>query len=86
MRLDAIWRSSSRKELIWIKTNTEKKEDKVLPWEKFTLISFNVKAFTQADLWQMWMSFYTFASFSSLNCVIRIHFNLDEIYKGWKLL
>ena len=48
-RLDAIWRSSSQKELIWIKTLTEKKVDKVLPGEIFILINFNVKAKTQVN-------------------------------------
>ena len=48
-RLDAIRRSSDQIELIQIKTNTEKKVDKVLPGEILTLISFNVNALTQVN-------------------------------------
>ena len=49
LRLDAIRRSSNRKELIWVKANTEKKVDKVLPGEIFILVDFDVKALTQVN-------------------------------------
>ena len=86
MRLDTIRRSSNRKELIWIKTNTEKKVDKVLPGELFVFINFNVKALTRVNSQQIWMNFNTFPNSSRVNCVIRINFNSDAVHKGWKLL
>ena len=47
LRLYVISRSSNKKELIWIKTNMEKKVDKVLqgvlPGKIFILISFKEK-------------------------------------------
>ena len=45
MHLDVIRRRSNQKELIWIKTNTEKKVDIVLPGKIFILISFKEKDF-----------------------------------------
>ena len=81
LRLDEIWRSSDRTELIWIKTNTKKKVDKVLQGEIFILIGFNVKAFTQVNPQQMWMNSNTFPSSSCVNCAFRINFNLDGVHK-----
>ena len=41
-----MWRNSNQEGLIWIKTNTEKMVDKVLPGKIFLLISFKEKVFT----------------------------------------
>ena len=69
---------------IWIKTNTDKKLDKVLPGQIFILISFNVKDLTQVlvNPQQIWMNFDTFPNSSPVNCVI--NFNSDAVHKGWK--
>ena len=70
------------KNLIWIKTNTEKKVDKVLPGNIFILISFKEKVFTQINSQQM----NTFRSSSRADCAIQINFNLNAVDKGWNLL
>ena len=86
LRLDAIRRSANRKVLIWIKTDTEKKMDKVLPSEMFILINFNVKALTRINSQQIWMNFNMFPNSSRVNCVIQINFYSDAFHNGWKLL
>ena len=68
LRLDPIRRSGNRKQMIWIKTNTEKKVDKVLPGNSFILISFKEKVFTQINSQQM----STFRISSHVDCVIQI--------------
>ena len=72
--------------MIWIKTNTEKKVDKVLPSKIFILISFNIKALTQVNSQHMQVNFNTFPSSFRVNCVIRINVNLGPVHKEWKLL
>ena len=67
LRLDVIRRSSNKKKLIWIKTNTEKRVDKVLPGKSFILISFNENVFTHISSQQMSMNFDTFASSSRVD-------------------
>ena len=81
---DVIRKSSNKKEKIWIKTNMEKKVDKVLPSKIFILISFKEKVFIHINSQQMWMN--TFSSSSRVDCVIQINFDLDAVDKGWKLL
>ena len=75
LRLDLIRRSSNRKELIWIKTNTEKKVDKVVPGNILILISFKEKGFTQINSQQM----NTFRSSSRVDCTIQINFILNAV-------
>ena len=60
--------------------------DKVLSGKIYILISLDVKAFTQVNSQQMYINFNTFSSFSRVNCVTRINFNLDAVHKVWKLL
>ena len=83
---DVIRRSSNQKEMIWIKTNTEKKVNEVLLGKIFILISFKEKVFTHINSQQMWMNFNTFSTSSRVDCAIQINFNLDAVDKGWKLL
>ena len=71
---------------ISMKTNTEKKVDKVLLGQIFILISFIVKALTQVNSQEIWMNFNTFPNSSDVNCVTRININSDPVHKGWKLL
>ena len=79
MRLDLIPRRGNRKELIWIKANTEKKVDKVLPGNIFILINFEEKVFTQINSQQI----NTFRTSSRVDyCAIQINFNLDAADKG----
>ena len=75
--LDLTRRSGNRKELIWIKTNTENRVDKVLPGNIFILISFKEKVFTQINSQQI----NTFKISSRLDCAIQINFNLDAVDK-----
>ena len=74
LHLDVIERSSNKKELFWIKTNTEKKVDKVLSGKIFILISFKRKVFTHINSRQMWMNFNTFPEWKTnrlCDCAIR---------------
>ena len=64
--------------MIWIKTNTEKKVDKVLPGSIFILISFKEKVFTQINSQQM----STFIISSLVDCAIQVSFNLVAVDKG----
>ena len=64
---------------MWIKTNTEKKVDKVLPGKIFILISFKEKVFTQINSQQMWMNFNMFSSSSRVDCTIQIKFSVDAV-------
>ena len=82
LRLDVIRRSSNQKELISIKTNTEKKVDKVLPGNIFVIISFKETVFTHINSQQMWMNFNMFPTSSRVDCTIQINFNLDAVDKG----
>ena len=56
--------------------------DKVSPGNIFILISFKEKVFTQINSQQM----NTFRNSSRVDCTIQINFNLNAVYKGWKLL
>ena len=80
---DVIRRSSNKKELIWIKTNTEKKVDNILSGKIFIPISFKEKV---SNLQQMWMNFNKSSSSSRadcpVDCAIQINFNLDAVDKG----
>ena len=69
-----------------MKTNSEKKVDKVLPGKIFIVISLKEKVLTEINSQQMWMNFNTFPSSSRVDCAIQINFNLDAVDKGWKLL
>ena len=71
---------------IWIKTNTEKKVDKVLLGQIFILISFIVKALARVNSQEIWMNFNTFPNSSHVSCVTRININSDSVHEGWKLL
>ena len=84
--VDVIRRGSNKKELIWMKTNTEKRADKVLPGKIFILINFKENVFTYVNSQQLRMNFNMFSSSSRVHCAIQINFNLDTVDKGWKLL
>ena len=60
--------------------------DKVLPGKIFILISFREKVCIHVNSQQMCMNFNMVSSFSRIDCVIQINFNLDAVDKGWKLL
>ena len=61
--------------------------DIVLAGKIFILISFKEMDFTHVNPQQMWMNvFNMFPSSSRVDCAIQIKFNLDAVYKRWKLL